>query len=479
MKKFLTLAVLFFLYTLQAQVNLSSSLTACYPLAGNANDQIGISHGISYNVATVLGSNSAPASAIAFSGTPSSYIELPDVPELKPLNAVSFSGWVMVNGYQADDHIVFTRNNSNSSFAAYSLITYFSNGAYHFRSYKENGPASFYAESTTTVALNTWYHLVFATDNNAIQLYVNGVLEATAPVSIPFAYVPGKGVILGGCNEMIYNTPFLGEIDNVRFYNRVINSAEVSALYQQNPECITTILPPVSNFSVSASNICAGQPITLTDLSTNSPTSWSWQLPGSTPVGTLVNNPVCVYNTPGTYTVTLVASNSAGASNNIASLVIHVKPSPVVTVAGPSQSVCAKSNVTLTASGASTYTWSSTQKTPSIVFQATATTVYTVTGSTSNGCKSNATYTVDVKTCTGLDSYSFSGIHIWPNPAQDLLEIETGVSQAVNLSLYDLLGNKVMDLRVISHASVDISTLQSGIYFLKGENANVTRVVKQ
>ena len=49
-------------------------------------------------------------------------------------------------------------------------------------------------------------------------------------------------------------------------------------------------------------------------MSTNTPTSWSWALPGGTPGTSTLQNPVVVYNTPGTYNVTLTAISSAGCS---------------------------------------------------------------------------------------------------------------------------------------------------------------------
>jgi PKD repeat protein len=54
--------------------------------------------------------------------------------------------------------------------------------------------------------------------------------------------------------------------------------------------------------------------VNFTDLSTNTPTSWSWTFAGGTPGTSTVQNPAgIVYNTAGTYTVTLVATNSYGS----------------------------------------------------------------------------------------------------------------------------------------------------------------------
>jgi PKD repeat protein len=66
-----------------------------------------------------------------------------------------------------------------------------------------------------------------------------------------------------------------------------------------------------ANFSASATTIQVGNSVNFTDLSSNSPTSWSWTFTGGTPASSTVQNPSnIVYNTAGTYTVSLTATNA-------------------------------------------------------------------------------------------------------------------------------------------------------------------------
>lgn len=73
------------------------------------------------------------------------------------------------------------------------------------------------------------------------------------------------------------------------------------------------VLTPHANFSATPLTPCTGQTVQFTDLSTFSPSAWSWSFPGGTPSSSSAQNPAIVYNTPGTYPVTLIATNAAGS----------------------------------------------------------------------------------------------------------------------------------------------------------------------
>ncbi len=73
--------------------------------------------------------------------------------------------------------------------------------------------------------------------------------------------------------------------------------------------------PPVANFSANVTTVAVGGSVQFTDLSTNTPTSWSWAFEGGTPAASTAQNPVVTYNTAGTYNVTLTATNSAGSDS--------------------------------------------------------------------------------------------------------------------------------------------------------------------
>lgn len=62
---------------------------------------------------------------------------------------------------------------------------------------------------------------------------------------------------------------------------------------------------------VSQKVIFNGESVQFRDKSTGSPTSWLWEFPGGTPDQSTERNPVITYNTPGIYSILLVASNES------------------------------------------------------------------------------------------------------------------------------------------------------------------------
>ncbi len=68
-----------------------------------------------------------------------------------------------------------------------------------------------------------------------------------------------------------------------------------------------------ADFSSDAVVICAGDSIAFNDDSYNGATAWNWTFTSGTPSSSINESPVVKYTTPGTYSVSLTASNSSGS----------------------------------------------------------------------------------------------------------------------------------------------------------------------
>ncbi len=89
---------------------------------------------------------------------------------------------------------------------------------------------------------------------------------------------------------------------------------------------------PVAEFSGTPTTLCEGNTVAFTDLSTNTPTSWSWTFTGGTPSSSTSQNPTITYNTSGTYQVVLTATNASGS--DIETKVGYITVDPLPAAAG-------------------------------------------------------------------------------------------------------------------------------------------------
>lgn len=123
-----------------------------------------------------------------------------------------------------------------------------------------------------------------------------------------------------------------------------------------NP-CAVVSGPPVANFSATPTTVVSGGTVVFTDLSTNSPTSWSWVISGTAGTnwsytgGTSATsqNPQVIFTTVGQYTVTLTATNSFGSDAETKTNYITVTAAPTGPCAATSTACTYEyiSNVTL------------------------------------------------------------------------------------------------------------------------------------
>ena len=154
----------------------------------------------------------------------------------------------------------------------------------------------------------------------------------------------------------------------------------------------TVALAAGANVAATASqpSICAGQSTTLTATGglTYTYTDGSQTFTGAS----ITVSPTQTT----TYTVT---GTTASGCTSTATVTVTVNPTPVITAGASVAAVCAGQSATLSASGASSITFTGGGQTfsgPLITVTPTQTTTYTVTGTNASGCSSSTTLTVVV-----------------------------------------------------------------------------------
>jgi PKD repeat protein len=166
---------------------------------------------------------------------------------------------------------------------------------------------------------------------------------------------------------------------------------------------------PIANFSQAATNLS----VNFTDLTTNNPTSWSWDFGDGSALGT-TQNPNHVYAAAGTYNVCLTASSPCGTTTHCANVTVSC-PAPVVgfsnTVAGLT------ANFTNSSINATSFSWSfgdggtSTLQNPSHIYATSGS--YQVCLTATSACGSTTQCSTVVLNCpTPATNFSFTNINL-------------------------------------------------------------------
>lgn len=78
----------------------------------------------------------------------------------------------------------------------------------------------------------------------------------------------------------------------------------------------------------------------------------------------------------------------------------------------------------------------------------------------------------------GLDTNTVLDFKIYPNPASDIITIESNNTELTSIAVYDILGKEVLSQKELKNNRIDVSNLNNGVYFLK-INANRNSITKK
>jgi PKD repeat protein len=262
--------------------------------------------------------------------------------------------------------------------------------------------------------------------------------------------------------------------------------------------------PPVADFSASQTTVAEGQPVTFTDLSANSPTSWAWSFPGGQPESSTDQHPSVTFAVEGTYNVSLEAANSSGSDLIVKDGYITVVPellAPVADFVADTTSVGLGGKVRFTdlsANNPNFWLWvfpggtpaSSQLQHPEVQYNAPG--LYDVTLVASNPA-GNATATktayilVDTETSSREERALLSSFKVFPNPsaAGERISAQFTLHRALELDCYLLdQGGRVVKYLLHHRAkqgrnllSFRSGLLPSGTYYLSLQD-NKNNVLK-
>ena len=274
-----------------------------------------------------------------------------------------------------------------------------------------NGIEGYFGDCGTPIAAEVYYPAGLALDtygnlfiadnkNNRVRKLLFSASKIVVTAHSSLANVcSGKAVTFtgGGASTYTWTHGIINGTPQV-LYNDSIKAKPITntvtgtdTIGCTNSAVITVLVNPLPIISAASTTICVGQYTTLTAVSTSTAiVNYSW-------TGGIVNGVPFTPNVTSSYLVTGTDIN--GCSNSSTAMVTVIQtsnPLPIISISTSTNvlTTCGDSAI-LTASGASTYTWSTGKNGTSIIVAPNISTTYTVTGSL-QGCTTTNTLTLIV-----------------------------------------------------------------------------------
>lgn len=300
-------------------------------------------------------------------------------------------------------------------------------------------------------------------------------------VAIPTVAVTSNSICSGGSTNLTASgaTNYTWTPGGLTGANQILNPAitTVYTVLGSNGTCTNTANGTISvvttpTVSVSNAAICVGSSTLIT---ASGATNYTWT-PG------VLNGNAQTLN-PGASTNYTVKGANATCTNST-TFSITVNSNPTITANSSSSLICTGQSVTVTASGAASYTFNPMGSTSNPASDSpTVTTTYTISGTDLNGCSNSITLTQSVSLCTGLNS--LSGVEtspsIFPNPTSGNVTINFNKNYTGDVTLIDALGQVLLTKSIDEKesTSIDLINYAKGIYVIKfSSSKNETRFIK-
>jgi hypothetical protein len=273
---------------------------------------------------------------------------------------------------------------------------------------------------------------------------------------------------------------------NVQDNNNLCSTSQAITVKQNR-------LPPTAKIIAASNSITCAQPTVVLTNGSNSnippnlfpnnlPVSVQvWQGPSPSPPSQFSSTYMAAY--PGVYTMTVMDENN-GCMSTAVYTIQDMREYTLIENTG-TVDLCEQATTTImpvySGTGGLTYQWSAPSGAntgptngPNLVTDALGS--YTLSVTNTNGCESIQVF--EVAHCVAItENTETASFNIFPNPGNGIFKITTQSGQIISLQVYDAKMALIRKVEIENHGMLDITTLPSGIYFIKGAEKNAVRKV--
>lgn len=177
----------------------------------------------------------------AFSFTPNSIFDVPDSATLDLTTQFTFDAWInpaaLHNGVPRGGVISKVQGGGNGNAYQFGINANNTEIFCQFNALNETWPGNQLVTNIGSgIPLNTWSHIACTYDNNALRIYLNGILVGGPLVVGPKSVVnsPSSLRISGDGNGNVF---FEGRIDEPHIFDRALSGSEIASVVNAGRSC--------------------------------------------------------------------------------------------------------------------------------------------------------------------------------------------------------------------------------------------------
>ncbi|MDP2691646.1 MAG: LamG-like jellyroll fold domain-containing protein [bacterium] len=203
------------------------NMVSWWKAEGDTVDSEGVNNGALGNGATFA--SGKEGQAFSFDGV-NDFVGVGNNPSLNFTSTMSAEAWINPSAYPVTPNV-------QAPIISKTLTYYFElSPAGKLLVYTYGTSPQAWFTSTSSVPLNTWSHVVVTYGGGQLKIYINGVLDIsqarTGNIAVNTANQAAIGAVGLGSSGAVANRNFIGRIDEVRVYSRVLDPAEIQTNFE-------------------------------------------------------------------------------------------------------------------------------------------------------------------------------------------------------------------------------------------------------